>query len=116
MACRTAVSQGGAYYCPSDHDRTEHPNLANRIWKVRKGNPLPELLGHGTGVLEALAMAVDGEVLASPSGKTGQGHYGFAIKKIIDATGHHDVKETLRRTWKRTESGSYQRDLAEFPE
>ena len=115
MACETAVSHGGAYYFPSDHDRAEH-KLANRIWKDRKGRTLPELLGHGTGVLEALAIAIDGRVLASPSGKTGQGHYGFAIKKIIDASGHYDVRETLRQTWKRTETGSYLRDLAEFPE
>ena len=116
MACETAVSQGGAHYIPSKRDRAEQPRLARRIWKGRKGDTLPELLGHGTGVKQALAIACEGKVHASPCGKTGQGHYSFAIKKIIDDKGRYDFKATLRQAWKRGETRPYFRDLAEFSE
>ena len=107
MACDTAVTRSGADNFPSARDRAENPKLAKRIWRGQKEGTLPELLGHGTGVMEALSMAVDGKVRASISGKTGQGHYGFAVDRIMDAKGRYDFKATLRQTWERAAKGSY---------
>ena len=116
MACATAVSRGGAYYFPSDLDRAEHPKLQNQIWKGRKSETLPQLLGHGTDVVAALGIAMDGKAQASIFGKTGQGHYGFAVNRKVDAKGRFDLQATLRETWDRAAIGGYNRDLAKFSE
>jgi hypothetical protein len=71
-------------------------------------------LGHGTGINEAISVSLDGKVLPSLEGKTGQGHYAFDAGAVYDERGRFDLFATLRNVWKRAATGGYLRDLAEF--